>query len=159
MAEKYNCPDCNNRHSTEAWTYRTRYQLGILDIDKEDIIHMDKYDILIKGNNTFYCPSCGMENRVIDIFEYNKEINVYKIKVKRILRTLIISGGSLISLKGKDGGRISVDYNEDGSYFDVRYKDELGEAIVEPTGDLEETAEYLMLLGVDSSFTNRKIHE
>jgi len=156
MSEKvYGCPTCLNRHTTDAWTYRTRYELGILNIDKEDIIPIAEKEKLKEVDAFFFCPSCGSSNRAVKIFEFSKPFNNTKKILETMLSPLMIKGGSIVGMKSKKMNYISVDYHKEEEAFDVRYKDEEARWITQQTGDLEETAEYLLMMEPEISVVNK----
>jgi len=81
MKNFYGCPACHARHSTKAWTFKTRKELGLENLDEMDIVHMNEIDTILDSKNTFNCPSCEMASLAKDIYDYEHE-TVKKLKVE-----------------------------------------------------------------------------
>ncbi|MCU7667363.1 hypothetical protein [Bacillus thuringiensis] len=115
----FSCPNCHARHSTEAWTYKTRKELDLDNIDVEDIVHMNDIETLLKSENEFFCPSCHESTLAKVIYDFeNKTMNEIKEKLTSILIHLQ-QGEEEIVLKGlqtEDNSSIQVSF-EDGKWY------------------------------------------
>lgn len=89
MKKFYGCPVCHARHSTEAWTYKTRKELGLDNLDELDIVHMNEINNILDSKNTFYCPSCETASLAKDIYNYEHEtVKQLKVKLKNVFINL-----------------------------------------------------------------------
>ncbi|MEJ1517354.1 hypothetical protein ACWKTZ_22335 [Bacillus cereus] len=142
----YVCPTCSNRHTTAAWTYRTRYELGIMNIDKEDIIPLTNKEEVEEINPYFFCPSCGSSNEALVIIKKSKQIYKEGKILEQMLTPLVTYGGSIIGLKSEKINRISVDYYTEQKKIDVRYKENPTTTVIEDFDNINDAVDYLLVL-------------
>ncbi|MCU7667270.1 hypothetical protein [Bacillus thuringiensis] len=150
----YVCPTCSIRHTTGAWTYRTRYELGILNIDKEDIIPLTNKEEIEEINPYFFCPSCGSSNEALAILKKSKHIYNEGKTLEKMLTPLLTYGGSIIGLKSEKLNYISVDYYKEQKKIDVRYKENATTTVIEDFDNINDAIDYLLVLEVKIASMN-----
>ncbi len=145
MKNFYGCPVCHARHSTKAWTFKTRKELGLDNLDEMDIVHMNDIETILDSKNTFNCPSCEIASLAKDIYNYENEKN--KTNKKWNLKNVFIN----LQINPEMTAYIHENEEEPKDVYKISCQE--GEWLIstpelegcwDSFGDMDEATEYLM---------------
>ncbi|MFP3728183.1 hypothetical protein U8V72_23675 [Priestia filamentosa] len=150
MKKYYSCPKCRARHSTEAWTFKTRKELGLDNIDEADIVHMNDISTILNVENPYFCPSCQQSSLARDIYDYEmRDIQLVKNELRKVFNYLQLNESMIAQLTCRENNGellIKVVYSDKEWFINMPELEEWWDSFKA----VEEAVEYLLTDGIGS---------